>query len=180
MSEYMSGDELYRFLHISKRKMKYLLENGYIPVVDTGKKTHRYLVRKDDAESFLAKMETPGFLYELSGMFSSRATGETLKAVTPFEPSESNCEKLKRHLTVKWSDLPDALTSRTAADLIGIAPGKVNSLIRTKTLVGANVCGVWHCTKESLIEYASSVESACALEGEAYKTILREVQKHTQ
>ena len=50
MPEYFSGDKLYKYLHISKRKMKYLLENGYIPFVDTGKKTHRYLVRQyDDA-----------------------------------------------------------------------------------------------------------------------------------
>ena len=42
MDEYMSGDELYRFLHISKRKMKYLLENGYISTEDTGMKTHGY------------------------------------------------------------------------------------------------------------------------------------------
>jgi len=28
----------------AKRKMKYLLENGYIPYIDTGKRTHRYIV----------------------------------------------------------------------------------------------------------------------------------------
>ena len=121
-------------------------------------------------------MEAPRFLYALSSMFSTHSKGEIRKTVAPFEPSESNCEKLKLYLTAKWLDLPDALTSRAVADLIGIAPGKVNSLIRTKTLAGANVCGVWHCTKESLIEYATSIESVCALEGEAYKALLREVQ----
>ena len=66
MSEYLSGDRLYRFLHISKRKMKYLLENGYIPVIDTGKKTYRYRVKKDDAEKFKERMELEsGFLVEL-------------------------------------------------------------------------------------------------------------------
>ena len=35
--EYISGGELYKFLHISKRKMKYLLEHGYIKHIDTGK-----------------------------------------------------------------------------------------------------------------------------------------------
>ena len=34
MKEYMNGDEVYRYLHISKRKMKYLPENGYIPLID--------------------------------------------------------------------------------------------------------------------------------------------------
>ena len=30
MGAYLSADELYRYLHISKRKLKFLLENGYI------------------------------------------------------------------------------------------------------------------------------------------------------
>lgn len=57
MKEYMSGDELYRYLHISKRKMKYLLENGYIPMVDTGMKTHRYRVKYEDARAFKRRLE---------------------------------------------------------------------------------------------------------------------------
>ena len=38
MSEYLSGDQLYRFLHISKRKIKYLLENEYIPWLIRGRR----------------------------------------------------------------------------------------------------------------------------------------------
>ena len=63
MKEYMSGDELYRYLHISKRKMKYLLENGYIPMTDTGMKTHRYRIKYEDARAFKRKMKMePGCL----------------------------------------------------------------------------------------------------------------------
>lgn len=68
MSEYLSGDQLYRFLHISKRKMKFLLENGYIPVIDTEKKTYRYRVKRFDAEKFKERMEREAdFLRELKG-----------------------------------------------------------------------------------------------------------------
>lgn len=45
MGAYLSADELYRYLHISKRKLKFLLENDYIPCIDTGKKTHRFLIK---------------------------------------------------------------------------------------------------------------------------------------
>ena len=98
----MSGDELYRFLHISKCNV------------------------------------------------------EIHKAIPTLEPPESNCEKWKRYLTDKWLDLPDTLTSRVVAVLIKIDPGKVCSLIRTKTFIGAIVCDVWHCTKESLFNYSST------------------------
>ena len=62
--EYISGGELYKFLHISKRKMKYLLEHGYIKHIDTGKKTHRFMVKLSDAEEFKVRLETDA---ELTG-----------------------------------------------------------------------------------------------------------------
>ena len=37
----ISGDQLCRVCHISKRKAKWLLENGVIPCEDTGRKTRR-------------------------------------------------------------------------------------------------------------------------------------------
>ena len=71
MAKYLSADELYRYLHISKRKLKYLLENDYIPCIDTGKKTHRFLIKASDAKEFKRRMDTEAeFLYarELRGI----------------------------------------------------------------------------------------------------------------
>ena len=71
--EFMSGSELRQYLHISTRKMKYLMDNNYIPHENTGHTTHKYRVRTEDAVWFKARMDTePGFLSELSGMFSNR------------------------------------------------------------------------------------------------------------
>ena len=50
MGACLGADELYRYLHISKRKLKFLLENDYIPCIDTGKKTHRFLIKVSDAK----------------------------------------------------------------------------------------------------------------------------------
>lgn len=46
--EVISADQLYRICHISKRKAKWLLEHGYIPCEDSGKKTRRYKIRLND------------------------------------------------------------------------------------------------------------------------------------
>ena len=71
--EFMSGSELRQYLHISTRKMKYLMDNNYIPHENTGHTTHKYRVRTEDAVRFKARMDSePGFLSELSGMFSNR------------------------------------------------------------------------------------------------------------
>ena len=42
---YMSGAELRQYLHISTRKMKYLMNNDYIPHENTGRATHKYIVK---------------------------------------------------------------------------------------------------------------------------------------
>ena len=41
--EIITKEQLYKILHISKRRAKFLLDNGYIPCIDTGKKTRRYI-----------------------------------------------------------------------------------------------------------------------------------------
>ena len=40
--EIISKDQLYRICHISKRKARWLLENGIIPCEDSGKQTRRF------------------------------------------------------------------------------------------------------------------------------------------
>lgn len=59
--EFMSGSELRQYLHISTRKMKYLMDNNYIPHENTGHTTHKYRVRTEDSVRFKARMDTePG------------------------------------------------------------------------------------------------------------------------
>lgn len=75
MSEkkYMSGSGLRQYLHISTRKMKYLMDHNYIPHENTGHATHKYRVLVEDAEKFKYKMDNEvGFLSELNGKFSNR------------------------------------------------------------------------------------------------------------
>ena len=94
--EFMSGSELRQYLHISTRKMKYLMDNNYIPHENTGHTTHKYRVRTEDAVRFKARMDTePGFLSELSGMFSNRTEWHPLPM---FEATPENCEAFRRWL----------------------------------------------------------------------------------
>ena len=68
----LTGSQLRQYLHISTRKLKYLMDHDYIPHEDTGQATYRYRVRWEDAVEFKRRMEEePGFLGELAGQFSS-------------------------------------------------------------------------------------------------------------
>lgn len=115
--EFMSGSELRQYLHISTRKMKYLMDNNYIPHENTGHTTHKYRVRTEDAVRFKTRMDTePGFLSELSGMFSNRTEWHPLPM---FEATTENCEAFRRWLDSQWAELPEALPTQTAAELVG-------------------------------------------------------------
>ena len=154
MSIYMSGDELARFLHISKRKMRYFLQNGYIPMCDTGKKTHRYKIKKEDAEKFLNKTKNdPDFLTQINKMFSSNIKNNE-KVVN--KSTKSNGKEFAKFLKTKWAKLPEALNSGDVAKLIGYDRRKIIELCKLGVLNGVTVKQKWICTKQSLIDFCSS------------------------
>lgn len=154
MGAYLSADELYRYLHISKRKLKFLLENDYIPCIDTGKKTHRFLIKASDAEDFKHRMDTePGFLSELYGQFSSHIYRPRKKLI---EPTPENCRAFQKFLTERWADYPDALPTRLAAELIGCAPQRVGAWMRKGAISSTIICGVRYCSKTEFIMHCTS------------------------
>lgn len=154
MSEYLSGDQLYRFLHISKRKMKYLLENGYIPVIDTGKKTYRYKVKKCDAEEFKERMEgESGFLVELKGRFGR--CDPSPDADWKYTIKDDEREEFRDFLTKLWRKYPDALPAKKAAELVDISVQRVNELVRKGIVYGMCVGNVQYLSKEKFVEYVA-------------------------
>ena len=50
---YVTQEQVCRMLHISKRKAKYILDNGIIPCINTGKKTRQYRVKLSDVEYYI-------------------------------------------------------------------------------------------------------------------------------
>ncbi len=100
-----------KLAHISKRKAKWLLENGYIPCVDTGKQTHRFVISMKDANKFLS---SPAPKYPI-GSFSSKAAPE--QGINPI--AQINPSDFKRFLILWWSCQPDALKVTEIASLTG-------------------------------------------------------------
>ena len=157
MKEYMSGDELYRYLHISKRKMKYLLENGYIPMIDTEMKTHRYRIKYEDAQAFKRRLEKePGYLSDLTGMFDT--SGPRKKTPPLLEPTEKNCKAFAQYLCNRFRKWPDALTTREAAEMTSMGVQHISGLCAKQRIACTVIKGKRYCSKESLLLYISSDE----------------------
>ena len=170
--KYMSGAELRQYLHISTRKMKYLMDCDYIPHVNTGQATHKYLVLREDAAAFKQRMENEaGFLTELTGKFSSR---EHCQSQPILVPTPKNCKAFQKYLTELWVDFPDALPSRQAAQLIGLLPQRVHELVRSKKLHGIKIGAVQFVAKEEFISYAASPKMVAKAWPEEYRKIIRQ------
>ena len=155
--EYITGGELYQYLHISKRKMKYLLENGFIPYIDTGKKTHRYIVKRTEAEKFRKRMKIDkALIASMVGQFNSKRPVSNSKTRNMITPEMS--KEFKRFLEKKWKEEPGAVEAKRAAFICGTQPQRIYTLCSEKRIFSVKVRERIYCSKESLIEFFGSIE----------------------
>ena len=157
--EYITGGTLYQYLHISKRKMKYLLENGYIPYIDTGKQTHRYIVRIADAEAFKLRLASDAeLLINIQGNFSSNCKRPAKIPTMPVKPTKQNSEKFRIYLQILWADEPDAIPAKRAAELVGFPAQRIYALCDQKKIFSVRINDRILCSKDSVIAHFASVE----------------------
>ena len=169
--EFMSGSELRQYLHISTRKMKYLMDNNYIPHENTGHTTHKYRVRTEDAVRFKARMDTePGFLSELSGMFSNRTEWHPKPLI---EVTEENCTAFRQWLEKEWAELPEALPTQMAAELVGHNPQSIHKLIKENVLHGVKIGAVQYIPKTEFIAYMALPKKLAVPRTEKYKELIK-------
>ena len=175
MKEYMRGSELRQYLHISTRKMKYLMDHNYIPHENTGQATHKYRVRYEDAEEFKRRMEAEeGFLAELTGLFSNRREHHPVPLL---EVTKENCAVFKLWLTRELSALPDAIPTQQVVNLIGGTPQQIHRLVREGKLHSVTVKGKQYCAKDEIIDYISSPEKLSHPVEKTYKELIRAFKK---
>lgn len=140
----ISAEQLCKICRISKRKGKWLLDNGVIPFTDTGKQTHRYLIQLEDAIRYLKKKRRTQGADEPRGIFSSREPGYT-PLCSP--------EAARRCLTALWESEPDALTFRQAAALAGYADGTVLRWIKKGKLMAVPYFRDYMIPKAAFIDW---------------------------
>lgn len=172
----ISMDQLYRICHISKRKAKWLLENGVIPCKDSGKQTRRFQICLDDVITFLEQREA-GLLHEdiPTGIFSSG--GRTLEQPRQLLDSEA----LRTFFLEQWADFPDMLTAPQAASLCGYGTSAINRWIKDGAVDGVCYRGKNLISKESLAGYLASQEGQLIpARSTRYKELLEEFQAEDQ
>ena len=156
----LTGSQLRQYLHISTRKLKYLMDHNYIPHEDTGQATYRYRVRWEDAVEFKRRMEEePGFLGELAGQFSSHHPPKPRPKREPvFQPTPENCRRFRQWLAQRWANEPDALPIQRAAQLLGRNPQTLHRWVKEGHLQAVQVGRNQLCSKEELLAFLATPE----------------------
>ena len=162
MEKVISQDEMRKMLHISKRKAKFLLDNGIIPCINTGKLTRQYRVKLSDVEEF---MKQP-FEYE-TGMFSSK---------TVYKPREGDVVKLDKDIVQNYyrellSGENDIMTVSEMSEIIGYSPRAIYSWMEKGWIERRVLLNRIYITKEELIQLLCSKE---------YLTIVQKSDKHLE
>lgn len=149
--EILSGDRVRTILHISKRKAAWMFQNGYIPCVDTGKKTRRYLVRRTDLEQFIDDLrEHPERFHTPIGIFTSahpHATDGLPKELPP---------EFRPWLEARFWRYHLALTLDEVADITGYNVQTVHRWVNNGTLRSAQIQGDVIVPKEWLVDFYCS------------------------
>ena len=147
--EVISADQLYRICHISKRKAKWLLEHGYIPCEDSGKKTRRYKIRLNDVIDYLRTLEAaPDLVATPVGAFNVKRK--------QLNPVAQICQKeFQRFLYNIWRDEADILRISDVQVLLGYSAGTIRQWILRKELRSTRIpCGIQVTAKEWLIDFS--------------------------
>lgn len=164
----ISLEQLYKMLHISKRKAAWMLQNGIIPCETRNTKTHRYVIDIANVEAYLQKSSYERRKEIPVGIFNAKPTKQTV-VINNNRPMDTvdigecfvtiadECRgAFREHVERRLRYFPDALTADKAAEIIGYAPHTVLSYIRQKRIFAVQISGKYILPKTALVEFIIS------------------------
>lgn len=173
--EVVTLEQLHKICRMSKRKGKWLLENGVIPCKDSGKKTKRFQIKLADVVRFLEERDA-GLLRDRipSGAFSSGCQHSKL------DVSLVDSAGFAEFLTAEWIDEPDMLTTRDTVRLTGYNATTMQRWIAEGRIIAILYSGRHLISKEHLVAHlAETVNQHIHLKPEVQREMVRKYDELT-
>lgn len=128
-------EQLYQICHISKRKGRWLLENGVIPCQDSGKRTRRFRIKLEDVITYLEDTANGKLTVIVpSGIFSSNSTylgrQKEQMLINSFQFPDFVHEVI-HYYEKNFMKYPEALDTDMVSQMTGFGKNAVNNWIRT-------------------------------------------------
>ena len=166
--EIISLGQLYKMLHISKRKAAWMLQNGIIPCEIRNTPTHKYSIRKEDVLAYMAKSDSEKRKEIPVGIFNAKKTNNPRRT----ESQGSDCGgyfddtnyKLRGKERVRFKEMledllsavPDTLTVDEVVALTGYSRTTILRYVRKKYIYAVNIMGKYYISKHSIINYLTT------------------------
>lgn len=163
----ISLEQLYKMLHVSKRKAAWMLNNGIIPCEIRNTPTHKYSVRKEVVLAYMAKSDHEKRKIPV-GIFNAKKTNNPRRT----ESQGSDCggyfddthhklrgkerARFKEMLENLLSAVPDTLTVDEVAELTGYHRRTILRYVQRKYIYGVNMMGKYYIPKQSIINYLAT------------------------
>ena len=145
-------DQMYRICHISKRKAKWLLENGIVPCRDSGKKTRRFKINTIDVVYYLQQRERhPEEVQTPIGLFNSGYSSHGKKKPNPITPDK--IEIFRVFLEYRWYHSPDLLFIHDIEEITGYHQVTISNWLRQEKMKSIIVAAKRVVAKEWLIAF---------------------------
>ena len=166
--EIISLEQLYKMLHISKRKAAWMLQNGIIPCEIRNTPTHKYSIRKEDVLAYMEKSSREKRKEIPVGIFNAKKTNNPRRTESPgsecggyFDDTNYKLRgkeraRFKEMLEDLLSAVPDTLTVDEVAELTGYNRKTILRYAKKKYIFTVSLKGRLCISKQSLIEYFSS------------------------
>ncbi|MBE6576902.1 MAG: helix-turn-helix domain-containing protein [Ruminococcaceae bacterium] len=166
--EIISLEQLYKMLHISKRKAAWMLQNGIIPCEIRNTSTHKYSIRKEDVLSYLEKSDQEKRREIPVGIFSTKKAN-TPHSSEPQDPDYGGCfdytnlklrgkerAMFKQMLEEQLQDISDILTIDEVASLMGYNTKTILRYVQKQYFYAVNISGKYYISKRSVINYLAT------------------------
>ena len=118
--EYMTKDQMYKVCHISKKTCLFLLENGLVPCMDSGKKTRRFKIETNAVIHYLEDRKLRPELYRPPEGFYKKKQSELNRALT-----ENDLLIMRQFYEVALKHYPDVLTIKQISEFTGYGESSV-------------------------------------------------------
>lgn len=163
----ISLEQLYKMLHVSKRKAAWMLNNDIIPCRIRPTATHRYIIRLEDVEIYLQKQRKARREEIPVGIFNAKPRKrEVLLNRQPVDPvtiaecyitlSDECKDAFRAHVEKRLRYTADALDIDTAAEIIGYSRGMVLSHIQQKHIDAVRIGGKYIISKAAIVDFLVS------------------------
>ena len=130
-------DQARQILHVSKRKMVWMLEHGYVSYTDSGKKTRQYRIELESLIAYIKASRRHPDRYPIPAVFTSGCKSTQKPQTYILRPGEIPPD-FGRWLDDEWYRVSDMLTANDIANLLGydhntvrrwLAEGKIERII---------------------------------------------------